>query len=403
MPTAPLICLCDGLLGFLISSKSAVFASSFLDLEGLFAKDVRLHPSISSHYLINFYPSMVFSHVFTIFIIPPNFIHAQNGFFNQMSSSTFFLSAQMKKTWGALWARLTEIKLFSSFSPEGGHESSMSQQAKPLSIWGFHPPIIKCRNQHQDLLENWMFLSKMCQTLFREEKNTAVHSPGHFGCSNWQTSSQSRPLQWFIYSGSYSRKWGYAVRHSKLMRVLPTIFANSLPEKCTHPCISAKVSHYINRIQTWKTILGGQQANLPPFTSKIRLPRRPLFSTCANELDGLDPPSKLPFWAASLRGWGSCWFKPAYMAFKNSVYMSWKHWQKQPNTNSDWKKEKDEKKGQRAGDFTNSRFPSACCGSNFSCLPRTSTPAERGLPVRCRSSGNLVVSWKRKKMPGIGG
>lgn len=153
-----------------------------------------------------------------------------------------------------------------------------------------------------------------------------------------------------------------------------------------------------------------------PFASKIRWPKRPLFSTCANMLDGLDPPSKLPFWAASLWGWEDLVDSKQHMWRSETTHilsMSWKHRQTRtpPKHRYLWatfqgvklqtliekKKKKRMKNKARTCDFINLCFSSAGYGSNFSCLPRPSTE-KRGLPVRCRSSGNLVVSWKRQKM-----
>lgn len=102
-----------------------------------------------------------------------------------------------------------------------------------------------------------------------------------------------------------------------------------------------------------------------PFASKIRWPRRPLFSTCANVLEGLDPPSKLPFWAASLQGWEDLVDSNQHrygVQKQHMLSMSWKHRQtptppKHRNRWPTW-----------TCDFTNLCFPSGMLR-----LPRPST------------------------------
>ena len=86
---------------------------------------------------------------------------------------------------GALWGRLREIKLFSSFSPRLGWVVDCPRQ-KPLSILGIPQlQIIRCRSAPGSIgkLEVFVFKKKMWQRLFWENKRQ-FYRPGNLGCSN---------------------------------------------------------------------------------------------------------------------------------------------------------------------------------------------------------------------------
>lgn len=153
-----LICYVMGLLGFIPVLLSQAFWTWSVK-----AKDLRLQPSMSSSHHSHhsakamfktnplFYPSTGF-HTFSLYsplFTPPLWL--------------FKMFSQI----GALWGRLREIKLFSSFSPRLGWVVDCPRQ-KPLSILGIPQlQIIRCRSARGSIgkLEVFVF-KKMCRRWF---------------------------------------------------------------------------------------------------------------------------------------------------------------------------------------------------------------------------------------------